>query len=348
MIISCTAVAIQSCGQPQRLPATDAPESATADLSASSSATLAPGTSTLIPLTATNEIEHLMRPAASQRGGKLVYDVESILTAPERRAPYGDSYDINRLERPFLQDMTYVPDLDIATYTVTKDDDFWYVSLELIGTDPNNGLGIHYGVELDLNADGFGDYLIWGNPPYTPAWDTAPVQIFQDTNHDTGGLSAERSDAPLPADGYDTLIFNGGDADADPDLAWVRINAGRQSTVQFAFKRSWSGSIFMIGVLADAGLQDAQSFDYVDRFEESEAGSPVKDKSSYPLKALYAVDNACREAFGFQSTGLEPQLCPFYDPSPQPRKTPYACKQPAYCIEPTYTWYPQYCYCAQN
>ena len=55
------------------------------------------------------------------------------------------------------------------------------------------------------------------------------MQIFQDTNHNTGGLSGEKSDAPLTADGYETLIFNGGAGDADPDLAWVRINAGAQS-----------------------------------------------------------------------------------------------------------------------
>ena len=49
-------------------------------------------------------------------------------TAAERRAPYGDSYDINRLSRPFQQDMTYVPDLDIVTYTVSSDSTWWFVS----------------------------------------------------------------------------------------------------------------------------------------------------------------------------------------------------------------------------
>jgi hypothetical protein len=149
------------------------------------------------------------------------------------------------------------------------------------------------------------------------------VQIFQDKNHDTGGLSGERSDAPLSADGYETLIFNGGEGDADPDMAWVRANASFDATVQFAFKKSWSGKVFMLGVMADAGLTDVKKLDYVDRFKESEAGSPVKDKSSYPLKALFAVDNVCREAFGFKSTGLEPQLCP-REPAPtrEPKASP--------------------------
>ena len=39
---------------------------------------------------------------------------------------------------------------------------------------------------------------------------------------------------------------------------------------------------------------------YNDRFTEEEAGSPEKSEKYYPLKELYAFDNACREAFGFQ------------------------------------------------
>lgn len=296
--------------------------------------------------TFTPSVNHVMTPA-SPNPGKLVYDVESDGTAPEKRAPYGDSYDINRLERPFLQDMTYVPDLDIVTYTVASDDTWWYVSIELIGTDPNNNLGIDYGVELDTNHDGFGDYIIWAHPPYTPNWDTLPVQIYQDTNHDTGGLSAEKSDAPITTDGYDKLIFNGGLDDADPDMAWVRINAGQKATVQFAFKRSWSGDVFMLGVLADAGLRDVGKLDYVDRFTEEQAGSPIKDKQYYPLKALYAVDNACREAFGFKPTGYEPQLCPRDEPPPpqQPHKTPQACQPPPYCTGKSYHWDQATCTC---
>jgi hypothetical protein len=299
-------------------------------------------TATLVPFTPTTPVQHVTLPSNTPPGGRLVYDVISADTAAEKRAPYGDSYDINRLERPFQQDMTYLPDLDIATYTVSEDSNFWYVSIELIGTDPNNALGIHYGMELDRDHDGFGDFILWASPPYTPAWDTLPVRVFEDRNHNTGGLSGELSDAPLTTDGYETRIFNGGVGDADPDLAWVRVNAGREATVQFAFKKSWAGSVFMLGVIADAGLRDVTKLDYVDRFTEEEAGSPVKDKRYYPLKALFAVDNACREAFGFKPTGYEPQLCP-RDPQPQAKRTPNACQPPPYC----YVWDPIHCICLQ-
>ena len=230
------------------------------------------------------------------------------------------------MERPFTEDMTYIPDMDIVTYNVKMDEDWIYVSVELIGTDPNNEIGIHYGVELDLSRDGFGDYIIWSNPPYTPAWSTEGVQVFADYNHDTGGLSAEKSDAPLDGDGYETKIFDSGTGD-DPDLAWIRVNAGKQATVQFAFKQSLAGSSFMLGVLSDAGLQDVTRMFYNDRFTEEEAGSPEKSEKYYPLKELYAFDNACREAFGFSPTGYEPQLCPRDEPKPGQRE-PRVCQPP--------------------
>jgi hypothetical protein len=136
------------------------------------------------------------------------------------------------------------------------------------------------------------------------------VQIVQDTNRDTGGLSAEKAEAPLPGDGYDEVIYDGGrGANDDPDLAWVRVNAGNKATVQFAFKKSWIGTKFMYGVIADGGMKSIADLDYVDRFTEEEAGSPVRDQQTYPLKALYAVDNVCREVFGFTGTQQEPQRC---------------------------------------
>ncbi len=270
----------------------------------------------------TASVVHVMTPTDPAQG-KLVYDVESAGTAREKRAPYGDSYEWNRLERPFMQDMSYVADLDIAHFAVVNDNDWWYVSIKLMGVDPNSALGIHYGVELDRDRDGFGDDLIWAHPPYTNQWDTVPVQIYQDKNHNTGGLSGGKSDAPFTADGYETLIFDGSAGGSDPDMAWIRINAGADATVQFAFKRAWSGSVFMLGVIADAGWKDPKKLDYVDRIPIAEAGSPLKENMYYPLKGLFLVDNTCRDAFGFEPTHYEPQGCPVEPtPTPKPRNPP--------------------------
>ncbi|MBN2116562.1 MAG: hypothetical protein JW730_08325 [Anaerolineales bacterium] len=281
-----------------------------------------PATATLpptpVPATSTAAVIHTMTPT-EPRAGKLLYDVESAGTAPEKRAPYGDSYEWNRLERPFTQDMGYVSGLDIDTFTVSKDDDWWYVSINIVSIDPGSTPEINYGVELDLDHDGFGDYLLWAHPPYSDQWDTAPVQIYQDQNHNTAGLSAGKSDAPFTTDGYETLIFDGAAGGDDPDLAWIRVATGSPATVQFAFKKSWSGDVFMLGVIADAGLKDPKKLDYVDRFQIADAGSPVKENKNYPLKELFLVDNTCRGAFGFNPSGFEPQLCPVPVP---PSKTP--------------------------
>jgi hypothetical protein len=207
--------------------------------------------------------------------------------------------------------MGYVSDLDIASYNQSRDDRFYYVSIQLVGTNPNNPVGINYAVEIDLDADGYGDTVIMAHPPYSAEWTTANVIVAQDTNHDSGGLSAEKSDAPLPGDGYDQVIFDGsvglGD---DPDLAWVRVNAGKNATVQFAFKRSLAENRFMFGVLADAGWMDIAEMDYADRLTEEQAGSPIKGDALYPLKELFAVDNTCWQAQGFKGTYEEPKRCP--------------------------------------
>jgi len=296
------------------------------------------------PAEAVATITHLMTPAMEVPTGGIVYDVVSKDTAPEKRAPYGDSYQINRFERPFDNQMLYNPNLDISTYNVALDPDWVYVSIELVGFDPNDPLGIHYAVELDVDHDGFGDYIITAQPPYSPKWETVSVQVYRDTNHDTGGRSAEKSDAPLAGDGYDRLIFDRGTGD-DPDLAWVRINAGRRATVQFAFKRPLAGKGFMLGVVADAGLKNVGMMDYVDRLTRAEAGSPVRDNKDYPLKGLYNLDNACREAFGFPPTGYEPQLCPRDEATPAPGPTPVTCPAPPYCTGTWYNWDPVNCIC---
>src|SRR5512142_3308407 len=168
----------------------------------------AAGSATPVPLVATiMAAQHVMKPAETVPNGPLHYDVDSSVTASENRAPYGDSYNINLFERPFTQTvMNYLPELDITTFTLSQDNDWTYVSFDLVGGDMNDPLGINYGVELDTNHDGFGDALVWAYPPYGATWIAETVRVYTDTNHDTGGLSAEKADAVLNGDGYDTVI----------------------------------------------------------------------------------------------------------------------------------------------
>lgn len=265
------------------------------------------GSSPLVSPTITESIPvtgHSMKPAESApESWQLIYDV----TSSGNVAPGGDTYELNLLERPFLKDMTYVPDLDIVSFNLSKDEAWYYISVELSGKDPNNSVGINYGVEIDLNFNGSGDYIIWVHPPYTPAWSTSTVQVLKDSNSDSAGLSNVASDG----NGYDTLIFDGGASqNEDPDLAWVRIDGGPKATIQFAIKRSLPGDFFMLGVVSDAGLKDLSKFDYNDNFNNTKAGSPEHGNSDYPLKALYAVDNTCwTSSNDLVTTGYEPKHC---------------------------------------
>ncbi|RME90149.1 MAG: hypothetical protein D6770_03105 [Anaerolineae bacterium] len=268
----------------------------------------------------TPTIAHTTTPAEVHLSGPISYDVDSKGTAPEHRAPYGDSYKLNRFERPFTrQAMDYLPFLDIVRFRIIADATWYYVFVELNNSDVNNAeLDPRYGVELDLDRDGHGDYLIWAAPPFSTTWSADHVQVFADRNHDTGGVSPDRSDAPYPGDGYETLIFDGGRGD-DPDLAWVRIDPTAASVLQFAFKRTLVGSTFMWGVVADGGIKDPSKYYYNDRFTEEQAGSPEKNEKYYPIKEVYAVDNTCREAYGFTPTGYESLICPKEEPTPAPR-----------------------------
>ena len=94
----------------------------------------------------------------------------------------------------------------------------------------------------------------------------------------------------------------------------------------------------MLGVFADAGLKNVGKLDYVDRFTEADAGSPVRDNKNYPLKELYLVDNVCREALGFEATGYEPQLCPREEQVPgataKPGHDPDSVQSARYLLHP--------------
>jgi hypothetical protein len=330
-VLSCSlssAVPAQQPSPPQATsPAgTTIPES-TAN-STSQTATSAPAATSAQAATSTLSVTHTITPADINPTGALNYDVDSSGTASQHRAPYGDSYNLNLFERPFTQkDMAYIPSLDINTFQITSDTNFYYVFITLIGNNPNDPTNIDYGVEIDKNHDGFGDVLVWAQPPYTKQWSTNGVKVFTDPNHDTGGASAEKSDAnattvaPYPGDGYETVIFNQGQGD-DPDLAWVRIDPKNANVVDFAFKQSLAGPAFMWGVWADARLKDPSKFNYNDRFTNAQAGSPIGGSPFYPINAIYAVDNTCRAVLGFKPTGYEPGLCPpITQPAEQPPST---------------------------
>ncbi len=270
------------------------------------------------PVIVQGPASHQATPSDVSLTGDINYDVESQTTSALHRAPYGDVFDLNRFERPFTpNDMTYLPDVDIVRFRLGSDESWYYVFIELIGNNPNDPLNIDYGVEIDQNKDGFGDILIWARPPYNTQWTTTGVTVYTDTNHDSAGVSAQKSDAPFSGNGYDGVLVDQGEGQ-DPDLAQVRLDPRNANVVEFAFKKSLPGKAFMWGVWADALMRNPGVFSYNDRYTIAQAGSPQKENSYYPLKALSAMDSTCRAAFGFKPTGYEPLICP---PLTQPAST---------------------------
>ena len=260
-------------------------------------------------------IAHQLTPdeAMAVSGEVTFYDVNSSGTGGSHYAPYGDSYDLNRLERPFTQaDMTYQPGLDIVTFQLAQSADWNYAFIQMKSSPLDKA---SYGVELDLDRDGFGDILIWAQAPFSTQWNNDTLQVYLDKNHDNGGANPSKSDAPYPGDGYEVIEFQNGKG-SDPDLAWVRLAPDNPSMLEFAFKRSLTGDSFMWSPWADAGLNNPAQFNYNDRMTLLEAGSPVKENPYYPVKALFSMDNSCRAYIGFSPTGYEPLLCFYEQPTP--------------------------------
>jgi hypothetical protein len=155
--------------------------------------------------------------------------------------------------------------------------------------------------------------------------------VYEDGDRDTAGLSSRQSDAVFDGNGYETLLFEGGsDQYPDPDLAWVRMLEGEPATIQLALKKSWLGHFFLFGVISDAGLRDLSKFDYSDKFTEADAGSPVKNNPYYPVGSVYAVDNTCWQAYGFENLAYQPKFCPA-------EALPTATRRPSSNLQPTYT-----------
>jgi hypothetical protein len=243
------------------------------------------------------------------------------MLAGERRT-IGDHFDFNLYERPLTtEDMDYQPYLDITPRAELSLAPPWvYITIYLQGR-PAKEADVTYAVELDLNVDGRGDWLITAKNPFTEEWTASSVEAFLDSNGNVGGLTPSRSDSQ-PGDGFDALILGRG-VGTDPEGAWVRLAPVGQA-VQIAFKHGLIGNdrTFLWSVWADGGPQRPEWLDYNDHFSLAEAGSPNVSSPNYPLKALASVDNTCRWVQGIVPRIGMPGLCVFATSTPVASPTP--------------------------
>jgi hypothetical protein len=263
--------------------------------------------------TPTLTVIHQVTPPGMSGTTRYITDPESKDYAPQQKAnPGADVFAENRYERPFTAEtMGYLADVDLKRVEMKIAAPWVYVTFEIEGA-RSEGIGqTVYGAEFDTDKDGRGEFLVWGVSPAGAEWTVVGVEVWKDSNNDAGGPTPQGADASWSGgNGYDERLFADGQG-ADPDLAWIRqIEGGAK--VQLAFKYSVLGnaSQFLWNGLADAGIRNPEWFDYNDHFTAAEAGSPnTYDGDRYPLKALWGVDNTCRDAYGFTPTGSEPGLC---------------------------------------
>lgn len=277
-------------------------------------------------------VEHLTKPGEPERIRTWITDLSSEPYAPEKRT-IGDSLNVNLLERPFTaQEMKYQPYLDIIKTEIGPGGEWLYVVLILEG-EPPEGVPATYAIEIDLDRDGRGDWLIRAQVPPDDQWTTDGVQVWRDSNDDVGGQKPMAAEAPLSGiDGHDELVFDEGRGD-DPDAAWVRRGPGLPVQVHLAFKHALieSASTFLWGSWTDEGVMEQGWFDYNDKFTLEQAGSPLANNDHYPLKDLFSMDNTCRWTYGFEPTTSYPGLCPLPTPTPTftPTPRPTTCPPPA-------------------
>jgi hypothetical protein len=120
--------------------------------------------------------------------------------------------------------------------------------------------------------------------------------------------------------GYDVSVFAEGTGE-DPDLVWARLSPEKEDTVEIAFKNTLIGGEkgkFVWRPLTDGAPYPNTVYDLHLSYSLEEAGSPLGDSMFYPLKKVYAVDNTCRVASGYEASGREPGLCPLPPPPSKP------------------------------
>lgn len=229
---------------------------------------------------------------------QVIHDqVVPAAVAALKRVYDGDVFYQGRFERPFDQGMKYLPGADISLVALYRATDGWIYVKERLVQQPTAEDKTNYALELDLDRDGRGDFLIWTTLPTSKEWSTSTVTVWQDKNTDVekGGV-----DTPAKGDGYETQYTE------DAKVAYARLSPDNPLDVQFAFKQSLIGGVkglFLWRAWTSANGWDAKQYPPEDHFTIKEAGVGYFPEANYPLKAVWGVDNTCRAPSGYNLYG---------------------------------------------
>ena len=258
----------------------------------------------------TPTVVHVSIPEDPDKFPNWFPDASSLVYAELGYSTADDFYGFP-LERPFTaESMDYVGYTDIKQVEISAVKTFVYVSIG-VEIAPPEGEMVYYGVEIDTDMDGRGDWLIYAQSPASSEWTVEGVNVYFDGDNSVGGTKAIESNPGIPGNGYEVPLFVAGYQTTDPDMAWVRRSPERTNFIDIAFKFSMIDNVkrFLWSAWADAGPMNPGWFDYNDHFTLEKAGSPIQSANDYPLKELAQVDNTCRFAYGFNAKGDEPGVC---------------------------------------
>lgn len=302
-------VSVSACSQlsPTQIPPTVSPTNQATEV-----ASPPPVNIPVTGLSTEPPIQHTVQPVdfPAERSNQAT-DYDSSLKA-NKKITTQDRFTFGRFERPFSINMdVYFPQLDIIDTSVSQDETWIYGKITVKGNDSSNTLTGKYALELDLDRDGKGDWLVIASNPASTAWSVNGVQIYQDVNKDVGNQTPMYTDGNMTGDGFETLVFDQGVGD-DPDSAWVRISPDDPNTIEITVKRSVLGAPneYLINMWAGSSMLNPALFDINDHFTHEQAGAADPEfKIFYPIKEVVELDNSCRMAVGFKPTGSEPGIC---------------------------------------
>ncbi len=248
-------------------------------------------------------------PGEPEGSAQVIHDQTCFQTANEKRAAGGDEYSTGRFERPFDRDMHYLPALDISRAELFRPKDGWIYFRIHLEDKPATAPSI-YGIELDLDIDGRGDYLIQVSAPESPDWDEVGIRMWWDSDGDVGGQVINRSDpVGFKGSGFETLKVDTNDG-KNPGQIWTRLNG---KGLEIAVSEDLVGGVtgkFTWKPFTDGVPFSSTLYDLNDYFLLDEAGSANQGEREYPLKEVFAIDNTCRGLSGLTPSGNEQGVCP--------------------------------------
>jgi hypothetical protein len=178
-------------------------------------------------------VEHTIIPGNPGAPDVEKNEIDTENTAGTKSA-LGDSFRLGNFERPFTEtEMDYRPETDILRLELSKGTEFYYFTFELSGVDADeNYPSATYGIEIDTDYDGRGDYLLWAKGDAQTEWNIDDVMLLTDSDNDVGGSNPVIPDNN-DGNGYDQVLFSINDLN-DPDSAWKRVDPNDPNNVQLA------------------------------------------------------------------------------------------------------------------